>query len=284
MSDTGGIKKRKKRGASQPDGTMAAAAAPLPQRRRYGRRMGDAPPQGPPIWLITFTDVMALMLTFFVLLFAMAVPTQEQWEELTAALQSELNNFYGASALRGPTDAINLARIDYNDALNIDYLRALLESEMADNEQLASLRLISQRGQLIISMPDEMLFASGQAEVSDAGARTLYALGGTLNRIRNKIEVVGNADPRPIRDTQGSYANNWHLSMARAASVAAILQKVGYSRPITLRGRGSGRYQDLQAIAELSEEQRLDVSRRVDIVIADHDGRRNKVFLDMKIK
>lgn len=248
-------------------------------RRRYSRRAGDfqKPEGNSKIWLTSFTDVVALMLTFFVLLFAMSQPSQEEWSEVSAALQNEFSTYYGPQGMSGPVEQLNLDRIDFDDALNIQYLRALLEAIIADNETLSGVRLFSRPGQLIVSLPQELLFAPGQSAVQRDGARALYALGGAMTRIKNKIEVTGHADPRPVGANNDRYKSNWELSFARAANVAGILNAVGYERSIDIRGMASGRYGDLHMIAD--EQTRLDLSRRVDIIIKDHDGReRNLPF------
>jgi chemotaxis protein MotB len=282
MTDAPDKKRRKKKDAAATEAPPpASSAAP----RAFGRRaddVGDA--GGAPVWLLTFTDVMALMLTFFVLLFTMTVPTEDAWDEMIAALQNEFNSFYGAPFSEGTQDTINLSRVDFDEALNINYLASLMEAEIKQNENLANIRLIPQSGQLIVALPSELLFEPGDATVKTEGSRALYALGGILTRIKNKVEIVGHADPRPIEGENRKFGNNWELSMARAGSVAAILNNVGYNRPLTIRGRSSGRYQDLQKIQNMTDAERLDLSRRVDIVVLDNDGRKDKVLPDLKIE
>ena len=248
--------------------------------KRVFRRQGDIREQGKDkqIWLISFTDVMALMLTFFVLLFSMTEPTKQDWSEVTAAMKAEFNKFYGAMQRRGPQDAININKIDFDRALNIDYLAALLESVISDNELLSNANLIPQGDRLIISLPRDILFDPGQAEVREQGSKALYALGGALSKITNKLEIIGHADPRPIDASASQFNSNWDLSMLRALNVSAILEKVGYQNDITIRGLSNGRYQDLESIKD--EQRRLELARRVDIVILNHDGSRNRVFFD----
>ncbi len=240
--------------------------------KRYSRRAGDMHPQleSSSVWLVSFTDVMALMLTFFVLLFAMSEPEKQTWSDVISALQVEFNKFYGPLYNKGPQDAVNLEKINFSRALDINYMEALLESGIEKNEALKNITLIPQPGLLIVSLPYDLLFDSAEATVKESGRTALYSMGGTLRRIKNKIEVVGHADPRPVQG--GEYDSNWELSLARAAHVAAILNNVGYERNIAIRGHSSGRFDDLDGVVE--DDQRYDLSRRVDIIIMDHDGRK----------
>lgn len=255
----------------------------LPGRRRYGRRMGDIKDQDASshMWIVSFTDVMALMLTFFVMLFAMSEPAKQDWSEMTSALNNEFNKFYGPLFNRGPVDAINIARIDFDQALDINYLSALLDSIIVETPSLSAIEIIPQPGSLVIALPQDLLFDSGQADIKDVGARALYALGGSLSRIKNKIEVAGHADPRPIQGENAKFGSNWELSLARAANVAALLNSVGYEKNIDVRGFSSGRYDDLAAIED--QERRESLSRRVDIVILDHDGRKKQLLFDLEL-
>jgi chemotaxis protein MotB len=94
-----------------------ASSAPI--MRRYGRRAGDA--QGSSAWLVSFTDVMALMLTFFVLLFAMSHPKEEEWDEFTDTVQENFNRFNGQVLNRGQQDAINIEKVNWSKALDLNY-------------------------------------------------------------------------------------------------------------------------------------------------------------------
>lgn len=257
-----------------PQGT-AENLTPAPMPRRFNRRMGDNEGGGgASTWLISFTDVMALMLTFFVLLFAMSNPKQEEWEDFTRQIQENFNRFEGAVENRGAEDAINIEKINFSQALNLNYLRVLIENLIEEQPVLSGARLIDHNDSLIISLPQNILFESGQADVKSEANKALYTMATTLRRIQNRVEIVGHTDPRPV--SGDAYQSNWQLSLKRATNVAAVLNNVGYDRPITVRGQASGRFNDIpKSVPEL---ERLDLSRRVDIVVMEDDGRRKRLF------
>ena len=238
------------------------------------RRLGDSPKPNY-VWLVTFTDIMGLMLTFFVMMFAMAEPREAEWSEVSAALRSEVGKVYGASENSGTEETIDLSRVNYKNALDVRYLEELMRTLIEENEGLKNITLISQPGSVVLSLPQELLFDPGQAAVKETGRKALYTLGGALTRMRNRIEIDGHADPRPIEGAKSSFSNNWELSLARAANVAAILENVGYQQSIGISGFGSGRYQDLDSIND--QIRRQDLSRRVDIVIMNHSGKIEKM-------
>lgn len=243
-----------------------------PPVRRYGRRLEDV--QGSSTWLVSFTDVMALMLTFFVLLFAMSNPKKEDWEKLTQNIYESFNQFEGKEDNRGAEDAINISKINFSQALDLDYLKAIMRKLIEQSAALKVVRIMDNGDSLIISLPQDILFDSGSAELKTEGNQALFTLSNTLRRIKNRVEVVGHTDPRPI--SSGAFPSNWELSLARAASVGAALQNAGYNKSVTIRGQASGRFDDMPDTISVNE--RLDLSRRVDIVIMEDDGRKVKLF------
>lgn len=253
-------------------------AGPAPRRSRRRGDIGGAN-ENAFAWVLTFTDVMGLMLTFFVLLFSMTETSKQKWQEMTSAMQSEFNRHYGAAQNRGPVESISLNKIDFDQALDIPYLNVLLESVLSESKNLQNITLTRHRGELIVSLPQDLLFDPGSAEIKGDGSRALYELGETLARIQNKVEIMGHADPRPLDGGNGPYDSNWELSLARAAAVAGVLESVGYKKDVGIRGDSSGRYEDLKDIKD--EQQRLDLARRVDIVLLNHDGSKKKVFFSI---
>lgn len=238
------------------------------------RRLGDTPRPNY-IWLVTFTDIMGLMLTFFVMMFAMAEPQKEQFSEITTALQSEMGRVYGARLSTGTEETVDLAKVNFNRALDTRYLEELIRSVIESHDDLKNISIIPQGGSVVLSLPQDLLFEPGQATVKDQGRKVLYTLGGALTRVRNRIEIDGHADPRPLEGQQSGFGNNWELSLARAASVATILENVGYQQSIGIAGFGSGRYQDLDNIND--QVRRQDLARRVDIIILNHSGKAEKI-------
>ena len=242
--------------------------------RRFNRRAGDQQGQSSSMWLISFTDVMALMLTFFVLLFSMSSPDKEDWERIKNNIQKNFSVAQGKPLHRSDQDAVNINKINFSRALDLKYLKAIISNITEEQPDLGIVRVMEANKSLIIALPADLVFAVGDAEIRTEANKALFSLAGTLGRIKNRIEVVGHTDPRPI--SGGEFASNWELSLTRATNVAALLERVGYKKPITVRGQASGRYGDISN--SISADERSALSRRVDIVVMEDDGRRLKLF------
>jgi chemotaxis protein MotB len=222
------------------------------------------------IWLLTFTDIMALMLTFFVLLYSMSTPREKEWEQMSKGLNAELNQHYTPAANLGDHEEIQVGSLDFSQALNLDYLGTIIKDAIAKDQRLKEITIIPQRDSLVISVPQHVLFQTGKLEISQDGRQVIFALSAALNHIRNRIEVVGHADPFSGESKALGLTSDWDISLLRAGAVASVLQSAGYKRSISFRGLSSGRYTDLPMNVE--EPQKRALSQRLDIVIMKDDG------------
>ncbi len=231
--------------------------------------------QKAPLWLITFTDVMALMLTFFVLLYAMSVPEPEKWKAISVSLGSKFKDEGAKPYNMGSQDVISIDKISSSKALDLSYLKVLV-ANLLKSKGIEDVLIFQNANRLIISLPSELLFESGSASMNLQGKKMLFSLGGALSRVKNRIEIVGHTDPQPITSSRGDYKTNWELSLARSSAVASILREVGYDRHITVKGASSARYDELSE--DIDEDKRHDLSRRVDIILMDDAGFRAKLY------
>lgn len=234
----------------------------------------DEPEAGTSLWLITFTDAMALMLTFFVLLYSMSKPEEETWSQLTGAINQEFNKFYAPKWDNGLQQDITIDKIDFDRALDLNYLRAVMAEILTQDDKLEGVYVAGRSDRLIISLPNDLLFESGSPKVNAKGKKALYSLGEFFEKIKNRIEIVGHADPVPVQG--GEFHSNWHLSLARAMDVAGVLERLGYEKPVIVQGFSSARYDELPE--KIQGEERRQLSRRVDIIIMKDTGTKRGSF------
>jgi chemotaxis protein MotB len=185
------------------------------------------------LWLVIFTDLVALMLAFFVLLFSMSTVKLSDWKSLVQSLSETLSpeekkkipvaqsNFTIESVFRG-------------EASNLDYLKSIISEAVDSDELLSKGKIIRREDRLVFVMPGKILFKSGLAELSDEGREALFMLGGVLRNIDNEIVVNGHSGTKQF--VQKGFTSNWELSIALAVSIANTLRQSGFPRPISVFG------------------------------------------------
>jgi chemotaxis protein MotB len=138
-------------------------------------------------------------------------------------------------------------------------LKSLIESEDL------SVSLVD--GKLVVSLPTDILFASGSAKISERGQDTVMEVGKVLQTVQGKrLQVEGHTDNVPIRG--GQYASNWHLGHARAMAVVDILVHAGVPA-VQLSAASYGEHQPKVPNTDDESRQR---NRRIEIVVIPHLG------------
>jgi chemotaxis protein MotB len=118
-----------------------------------------------------------------------------------------------------------------------------LRSEIA--EKTAKIEMLEKK--LVLTIVEELFFASGSAEVNHQGRDILERIAPTLKNAENQeIRIVGHADSVPIgKKLSATYPSNWELSTARATAIIQILQW-GYDiEPQRLVAEGVAHYRPL---------------------------------------
>ncbi|WP_431857960.1 flagellar motor protein MotB [Azospirillum sp.] len=182
------------------------------------------------IWLISFTDLMSLLLAFFVLMFSMSEPQVQRWTKMAQGLSARSTATRPSDAQPVPAAAFNAATIETESAINLDYLGALLHGQVAESAELTGVQVVREDDRVVIGLPGEVLFEKNAPMFSPRGRRVLYLLGAVVGRIGNRIEVVGHAEREDVPAEQA-----WERSLGRAVAVSMALREHGYRRELVAR-------------------------------------------------
>lgn len=212
-------------------------------------------------WMITFSDLISLLLVFFVLLFSMYSVKFDRWQSTVESLSEALNP-RRVDALAPFPSALNIGKVSRKRMIDLDYLAPLLQQSFKSDALLSESKIMRHGDRLIVALPSDLLFDPGRAVLSRKAREAVFNLGGILRTLGNRIGVNGHSDPEPLTGT--AYPSNWELSLARAAAVADTLRRSGYEREIVAYGFADSRYEELPA---MNQAQRHALARRVDIVV-----------------
>ena len=208
-------------------------------------------------WLLTYLDMMTLMLVLLVVMLAFAGKGGgvEGIKKATGALVTARDGLLPAtdgllpeSALQVPTRLPSKPAGDPLKGLPLDQLGD--DIDVVVNESTVSFRISS-----------EILFSSGQADLSLAGLAVLKRLVPVLNSTSHRIAVEGHTDAVPVRS--GRYPSNWELSGARAGSVVRYLEANGVT---SNRLRAVG-YADTRPLGDNATAEGRASNRRVELIM-----------------
>lgn len=231
---------------------MVPAFPPIPDGR------------GRPVWLVTLADLVALMLTFFVLIFSMSSIRSDDWSRIAEGLPAGAPVEVAAQD-RPPGANSNVETLEIEPGLDLRYLEAVLREQFPQDRVMREAVLGRTRDALVVSLPAHLLFESASDRLTSGADTALFRLGGLLANLKNDIAVIGHTDPQPI--TTERFPSNWELSLSRALTVAGALRQAGYPHSLQVLGVAESRFADLPP--SLGEAGRHALARRVDLLIRD---------------
>lgn len=250
-------------------------------------------------WLLTYSDLITLLMIFFVVLYSMSKVDAQKFQAVAQSLSQSLGggtpskvalstNPAGPSLFQTGTpsakttvpgkgtDPSNTTFINPDtstvnkktgqgnadaEKMSIDSIKAKLDKFAADNGiQSTLVTSIEERG-LVVSIQETLLFDSGSATITNHARAVLEKVSTVLASVPNQIKVEGHTDNLPINTSQ--FPSNWDLSVIRATNVVQILQNDGID-PSRLSATGYGEY---RPIASNDTEAGRSKNRRIDLVI-----------------
>jgi len=155
-----------------------------------------------------------------------------------------------------------------SQAANLDYLGALMTEKIRDHPILSRAHLSRLDDRLVLSLPGDLVFNSGQATISEDGLSAAEALAEVLVLVGNRVEIAGHTDPDPVATDQ--FSSNWELSLVRAMAMADAIRLTGYTGTIAAFGMADSRFDDLSDT--FTGPERAALARRVDIIIREDPG------------
>lgn len=240
--------------------------------------------KGAPIWMVTFSDLMTLILVFFILLFAVSTVDTVKFRAIADSFQQRtIFEFYpSVVSFEEPADDMDRENTtnELEDGQEEIGEMGLEENRIALEEVLKVINVYLEENDLehvisatreevgiVMVLQDRVLFPSGEAEILSEVKDFLDRLGVLLNTIPNLIKVEGHTDNIPISNLR--YPSNWELSTARASRVIRYFIDQNGVDPTRLVALGYGENRPVDT--NLTNEGRQK-NRRVVIVITDPEA------------
>lgn len=215
---------------------------------------------GAPLWMTTFSDMVTLLLAFFVLLFAFSSIDVLKFMAVMSAFRGNVSVLDGGRAII--TDSMMQTQ---DRETELEQLRELYEKlqEFLSREGLeGSVFLEFEERGLTLRFADQVLFDLGRADIKPEARQILRRLLPILSVLPNPIRIEGHTDNLPINTLQ--FPSNWELSTHRATNVIRFLTEQEELNPRQLSAAGYGEFRPV--VPNTSPENRA-LNRRVDIVI-----------------
>lgn len=238
-------------------------------------------------WLLPYSDLMTLLLSLFIVLFAASAVNTSKLEALQNAFNSAFTS--GISILDKSAaiqnDSSNLGKhqnetsddveikstatqkdkekLKQEEQENLEKLQKALNKYIKQNGLSSQLETQLNQSQLMITIRDNALFPSGSADVKPDARKLAVAIGQMLQGYPDyEVIVSGHTDNEPINTSE--FASNWELSSKRAINFMKILLQNPVFDPKNFSAIGYGEYRPVESNATEAGRAK---NRRVEVSI-----------------
>jgi len=219
-------------------------------------------------WLLTYADMITLMLALFIILFSISTINKVKLQRLVRDLGGGFNS---QDAINNPPNGMTTSATKDNLQAMQAQLQSYITSNSLQSKVQTQIQREGQKRELVISLlSDKQLYDSGKADLKPETKRILDQVYKQLKGKTNEVRVEGNTDNVPISNDQ--FPSNWELSAARATGVARYLVEDDGLAPRRISALGYGEYRP--RVPNDTDTHRAQ-NRRVDVVILDTDQATN---------
>jgi chemotaxis protein MotB len=245
--------------------------------RRRGKGHGDGGHENAERWLLTYADLITLLMVFFVVLYSMSQSDSVKFHRISVALEQAFNldvlQGRNTNGLNEGTPSVTTPIQDLfttpEHAAEVARLEEKIQLAATANgsDQNPSVQVGSDKEGIVIRLSGSYLFDSGRAELKPNSLGILDAIAAELRALPNDVRVDGHTDSMPIDSPR--YPTNWELSAARALTVTRYLTESAGIPAARLTAAGYGEYRPL--VPNDTREHRA-LNRRVEIHILSSVG------------
>jgi chemotaxis protein MotB len=220
--------------------------------------------EGPGEWLVTYADMVTLLLTFFVMLVAISSVNNERFEKIMHSIQYTLGAGVAPGGRVGRIDVHKVRQRSLstptgaeNEPLLEDIRETINQKDLKD-----SVSVVQQGNKVILRVKGQVLFPPASSTFDPKAKKVLNELAKIIiQHPEYRLDVGGHTDPRPISTPK--YDSNWELSALRATAVLRYLVDQGVSpRRMTATG-----YADTDPIVPNTSLENMAKNRRVEFVL-----------------
>ena len=219
-------------------------------------------------WLLTYADLITLLLGLFVILYSMSQIDKTKYQDFASALTRQFGSKTVLAGNKGvlftPSTKTGRAQSPQFSAKSSTRKKKIVKQlilQFREQIQAGKMEIRETRDGVAINLPEKLLFETGKADIRPDARETLDSIAVFLDSIQNPLRVEGHTDNVPIHTDL--FPSNWHLSVARGMNVGYYFLNAKLPpKRLALAG-----YSEYRPIASNDAEEGRIKNRRVEIVI-----------------
>jgi chemotaxis protein MotB len=213
-------------------------------------------------WLVSYADMITLLVVFFIILYAQANIDQSKFSKLAISFRQA----FGAGVQLGSEQTGMIVgeggRAGEIEIANFKHVAQEMEKFVEQQGLTDEISIGSRKEGLVIEMSGNVLFPSGSADLKPGAAIVLDKVAELVAPIPNQLRVEGHTDNVPV-DSQ-EFPTNWELSSARAVTVARYFVE---QRSVNAERVGAAGFGEFRPLVPNDTREHRAKNRRVELVV-----------------
>lgn len=239
---------------------------------RRGSRLAKTSKTNRERWLLTYADLITLLMIFFVVLYALSSLNAKKFQAIALSLSRAMGG--GESVMKEPGTSLaqgisgsslvmdNNVTKEVKEISDLERVRKELQNFIDNNGLNSKVSVnVEERG-VVLSFQDVALFPLGSAELTPSARELIGSIGQILLTTSQYLRIEGHTDDLPINTRE--FPSNWELSLARANRVLQEMIHANGFPPYRLSATGYGEFRPRSPNNSVERRQQ---NRRVDIVV-----------------
>ena len=222
-------------------------------------------------WLGTYSDMVTLLMTLFVLLYSMSSVDEAKVQAISQAFSAltgkaadsilQYDMYQGTQPVVGGESKVD-ETIEESEFSENKTMYESVKEFIQQNNLESTVDIAENEKGIVLQLKDNILFESGQADLKSGSDEILDKINTLISTMPNSVVIEGHTDNVPIRNEK--FKDNWDLSSMRATNVLRYFTEIKHQDPTKFRASGYGEYKP--KVDNSTDENRAQ-NRRVNILI-----------------
>jgi chemotaxis protein MotB len=223
-------------------------------------------------WLLTYADLITLLLAFFIMMYVFSKKDAQKYDEVASHLKTI---FSGGTGLAGKGSVTAASPIDMpSKGASSGEIKRQLESELMDSNRNKpggeNISVLSDERGVVIRVLDKAFFDEGKAELKDGAKGALDKIVPIIKSVDNHVRIEGHTDNVPIKTNE--FKSNWELSVRRATEVVRYFVEKRGLPPERISATG---YAEYRPIVQNNSPKNKSLNRRIEIIVVKSNEKQN---------
>lgn len=225
------------------------------------KKKHDEEPENAERWLITYADLITLLLAFFILMYTMSKQDAQKYQEVSGQLKAVFTGGIGVAG-KGSVLGKTPTELSFKGGEGSGVRELERQIKGVDEESKGRISVFADDRGIVVRAMEKAFFDEGTAELSSQAKKALDAIVPVIKSMNSHLRVEGHTDNMPIRTAE--FKSNWELSVMRATEVVRYFVEQHKFPPDKISAAG---YAEYRPIAPNDNATNRGLNRRIEMII-----------------